>query len=109
MKDKFEDQSALLTRLKTAEGHLHAVIGMVETGASCEQVLHQLNAIRAALRVAGRTLVKCQLQTSARIITEAPQVHVRLAEVQHLMHLYGLWVGRPVPKETIYVDSTLKR
>ena len=106
--DESEGQGALLARLKTAEGHLHAVIGMVENGASCEQILHQLNAVCAALRVAGRTLVKYQLQTSAHIITENTQVHVRLAEVQRLAHLYGLWLGRPIPKETICDDSTLK-
>ena len=106
--DEFEGQAALLTRLRTAEGHLHAVIGMVEAVASCEEVLHQLNAVYAALRVAGRTLVRCQLQTSAHIMTENPQADVRLAEVQRLMRLYGLWIGRPVSKETIYDDSTHK-
>jgi DNA-binding FrmR family transcriptional regulator len=50
---EFEGQDALLTRLRTAEGHLHAVIGMAENGASCDEVLHQLNAVCAAIRAAG--------------------------------------------------------
>lgn len=105
---KSEEQDALLARLKSAEGHLHAVIGMVESNASCEQVLHQLNAVCAALRTAEHTLLQCQIQTSVRIITEATNTHIRLAEMERLKHLYGLWVGHPLPMETIYDDSTLK-
>jgi DNA-binding FrmR family transcriptional regulator len=107
--DEFEGQAALLIRLRTAEGHLHAVTGMVENGASCEQVLHQLNAVCAALRAAEQTLVRCQLQTSARIIMEEPQAQTRLAEVRRITRLYGLWAGHPLPKEPNCDDTTPHR
>ena len=106
---KLEGQDALLTRLKSAEGHLHAVIDMAENGVPCEQVLHQLNAVCAALRAAEQTLVQHQLQTSARIILEEPQAHARIAEVRRLAHLYGLWTGHPLGKETNRDDTSLKR
>lgn len=106
---ELEGQDALLARLKSAEGHLHAVIGMVESGTSCDQVLHQLNAVRAAIRAAGQALVRRQLQTSAQIILEEPQAHARIAEVRRLTRLYGLWVGHPLAKETNYDVTTFKR
>ena len=33
-----ESRQAIANRLRTAEGHLHAVTGMVESGAPCEEV-----------------------------------------------------------------------
>ncbi len=107
--DEFEEQVALLTRLRTAEGHLHAVVGMAENGAPCEEVLYQLNAVYAAIRAAGQILVQCQLQTSARIIVEEPQVNARIAEVRRLTRLYGLWMGRFLLKEIDRDDTTSKR
>ena len=80
----------LLARLRSTEGHLHAVIGMVESDASCEEVLHQLNAVCAALRATEFTLVPCQVDTSLQIIAVAHQVDIRLAEVQRLAHLFRL-------------------
>jgi uncharacterized protein len=99
---------ALLARLKSAEGHLHAVIGMVESGTPCEQVLHQLNAICGALRAAEHTLVQCQLHASFQIITEDSHDHIRLAEVQRLTRLYGQLVRHPLVRETVCDDSTNK-
>jgi len=52
-----EEQVDIVRRLRSAEGHLGAVIGLLEAGKPCEQVLHQLGAVRAALRVAGARLV----------------------------------------------------
>ena len=49
---KPEQPSEIVRRLRCAAGHLNAVIEMTETGQPCEQVLHQLNAVEAALRVA---------------------------------------------------------
>ncbi len=51
-----KEHSAIVGRLKSAAGHLRAVIGMVEAGKSCDEVLHQLGAVQAALAVAGGAL-----------------------------------------------------
>ena len=47
---KPDQQSEIIRRLRCAAGHLNAVIEMTEAGQPCEQVLHQLNAVQAALR-----------------------------------------------------------
>lgn len=39
----------LLTRLKVAKGHVAAVVHMIEEDKSCEEILLQLEAIRASL------------------------------------------------------------
>ncbi len=41
-------QVNITVRLRSAEGHLGAVIGLLKAGKPCEQVLQQLNAVRAA-------------------------------------------------------------
>ncbi|AHF06570.1 metal-sensitive transcriptional regulator [Desulfitobacterium metallireducens] len=45
-----EEQNKILTRLKTVKGHVAAVERMVEDGKSCEEVLHQLIAIKSAVQ-----------------------------------------------------------
>ncbi len=54
--NRLNDHDALLNRLRSAEGHLHGIIGMLEADEPCEQVLHQLEAVEAALEAAGRAL-----------------------------------------------------
>lgn len=45
-----EERKKILTRLKTVKGHVAAVERMVEEGKSCEEVLHQLIAIKSAVQ-----------------------------------------------------------
>ena len=47
-----EERNEIVRRLRVSEGHLHVIIGMVESNQPYEQVLHQLRAVRAALRAA---------------------------------------------------------
>lgn len=48
------DKSDVLNRLRSARGHLDAIIGMVEEDAYCVDVLKQIAAVRAALDRVGR-------------------------------------------------------
>jgi DNA-binding FrmR family transcriptional regulator len=43
------DTEDILKRLKSAEGHLRGVIRMVEEGVYCIDVIHQIQAVQAAL------------------------------------------------------------
>jgi DNA-binding FrmR family transcriptional regulator len=45
-------------RLAKAEGHLHSVRGMLDSGRDCSEVLLQLAAVRAAVDNAGKELLK---------------------------------------------------
>lgn len=85
---KPEQPSEIVRRLRCAAGHLNAVIEMTETGQPCEQVLHQLNAVEAALRVAGTRLIVCQAQSSQAIILDSPSPQQRISEIRRLQTLY---------------------
>lgn len=50
---KPNQQPEIIRRMRCAAGHLNAVIKMTEEGKPCEQVLHQLDAVQAALQAVG--------------------------------------------------------
>ena len=85
---KPDQQSDIIRRLRCAVGHLNAVIEMTESGQPCEQVLHQLNAVEAALRMTGTRLIICQAQSSQAIILDSPSPKQRTSELKRLQSLY---------------------
>jgi len=93
-----KDQSEIVNRLRSAEGHLRAVIRMVEEDEPCEQVLHQpcpepaerVGAVEAALRAAGGILLDCQVQRCVEIILHNRCADERVAELERLARLYPL-------------------
>lgn len=48
---------ALIARLKRADGHLRAVIGMIEDGKPCLEIAQQLQAVEKAVANAKRALI----------------------------------------------------
>ena len=82
----------LLQRLRSANGHLQAVITMVEAGEPCEAVLHQLGAVQAALRCAGRALIRCQLEQSANSLLNDSFPETRVQTLLRLSNLYSLLI-----------------
>ncbi len=87
-----EERTDIVKRLRSAEGHLGAVIGLLEAGKPCEQVLHQLGAVRAALRAAGARLLDNQIDYSEEIIQYSSCPEDRAAELTRLVNLYFLVV-----------------
>ena len=85
---KPDQQSEIIRRLRCAAGHLNAVINMAESGEPCEQMLHQLNAVQAALRAAGAKLLICQSQSSQAIILDSTSPERRTSELKRLQTLY---------------------
>ncbi len=55
---KHASNPRIATRLKRAEGHLRALIGMLAEGRSCVDLAQQLHAIEMALGNAKRELVQ---------------------------------------------------
>jgi DNA-binding FrmR family transcriptional regulator len=92
---KLNQQSDIVRRLHCAAGHLNAVIKMAEAGQPCEQVLHQLGAVEAALHAAGSKLIICQAQSSQSIILNGPSPEKRLAELKRLQSLYTIFLQYP--------------
>lgn len=83
-----EEQAEVIQRLRSARGHLEAIINMLEAGEPCESLLHQLGAVRAALQAAGGRLLACQLRTSQEFIRHSPSAEDRVAETHRLIMLY---------------------
>ncbi len=60
-----DDTSAILNRLRRAEGQLAAVIRMLEQGRDCREVVPQLAAVSKALDKAGFAVVASSLRECA--------------------------------------------
>lgn len=89
------EERNLVARLRSAEGHLRAVVAMLESGQPGEAVLIQLAAVQSALQVAGFLIVKSQLQRSADVIMLDPCPDQRCAELNRLLELYKLLSKHP--------------
>ena len=57
-----EENKAIITRMKRANGHLTSVIRMMEEGSDCEAVLTQLAAVNKAIARAGYAIVATGMQ-----------------------------------------------
>jgi DNA-binding FrmR family transcriptional regulator len=99
-----DQHSEIVRRLRCAAGHLNAVIEMTEAGQPCEQVLHQLNAVEAALRVAGTRLLICQAQSSQAIILDSHSQEQRLSELKRLQSLYTFFTKHSNHNSEVYYD-----
>ena len=57
-----DETKAIITRLKRANGHLAAVIRMLEEGSECEDALTQLAVVNKAIARGGYALVATGLE-----------------------------------------------
>ena len=58
------DRSAVLNRVKRAQGQLAGVLRMIEDGRELTSVIHQLKAVSSALDRAGFAMVAAEWRTS---------------------------------------------
>lgn len=56
-------RGSVLNRLKTARGHLDAVLRMVEEDSYCPDVMKQLSAVQGSLERASRVVLRNHLET----------------------------------------------
>jgi len=56
------DADAVVNRLKRIEGQIRGLIGMIEGGKSCEEVLVQISSAKSALHKAGQAFLEGHLQ-----------------------------------------------
>lgn len=90
-----KQQPDIIRRLRCAAGHLNAVIEMAEADQPCEQVLHQLGAVEAAIHAVGSKLIICQAQTIQSTILDSSSPKQRLAELKRLQSLYTILLQYP--------------
>jgi DNA-binding FrmR family transcriptional regulator len=98
---KSDQQSEILRRLHCAAGHLNAVIEMTETQQPCEQVLHQLHAVQAALHIAGVKMIQCQAQSSQDVILNSSSVSQRADELERLQSLYVIFLKYSIHRNEV--------
>jgi len=84
-------QSEIIQRMRIAAGHLNAVIKMAEENETCEQILHQLHAVQAALNAVGHGLITCQIRDSQKSILESSSAEERLFELKKIQSLYTVF------------------
>jgi CsoR family transcriptional regulator, copper-sensing transcriptional repressor len=60
---KTEHERAVVNRLKTARGHLDAVLRMVDEDKYCPEIMKQLSAVQGSLERASRLILRNHLET----------------------------------------------
>ena len=58
-----EEQKALLTRLKRAEGQIRGIERMIEEDAYCPDILIQVSAVTSALNSFNKELLACHIKS----------------------------------------------
>jgi DNA-binding FrmR family transcriptional regulator len=56
-------KSDLLARLRRIEGQIGGIRNMVERDVYCDDILHQISAVQAALKSAGQLLLRSHIQS----------------------------------------------
>lgn len=76
----------VITRLKRAGGQIQGVIGMIESGRSCRDVVAQLAAASSALHKAGYKLISSNMQEC--LLDGSPEAQQSAKELERLfIHL----------------------
>ena len=89
-----EIQAEVVWRLNTTAGHLHAIRKLVEAGRPCKEVVHQMKAVKAALRVVESRLIDYQVKHSEEIILNG-SIEAQIEELARLNKLYEVLVQQP--------------
>ena len=63
---KQEGKKAVIKRLLSVDGHLKAVIQMVEEDKTCDEILLQLSAVESAIHNVGKTILKNHLESCVK-------------------------------------------
>ncbi len=95
MKDVHE--KAVLNRLKTARGHLDAVIRMVEDDTYCPDLMKQLSAVQGSLERASRIVLRNHLETCVAAAMVAGRTDEIVEELMEALR-YDRTVTGPGPE-----------
>ena len=95
MKDHHE--RAVLNRLKTARGHLDAVIRMVEADTYCPDLMKQLSAVQGSLERASRIVLQNHLETCVAAAMVAGRTDEIVEELMEALR-YDRTVTAPGPE-----------
>ena len=94
---KPQHEKAILNRLKTARGHLDAVVRMVEQGTYCPEVMKQLSAVQGSLEGASRLVLRNHLETCVAAAMQAGRTSEIVDELMDACATIGSQRG-PAPR-----------
>jgi DNA-binding FrmR family transcriptional regulator len=103
MKDVHE--KAVLNRLKTARGHLDAVIRMVEDDTYCPDLMKQLSAVQGSLERASRIVLRNHLETCVAAAMVAGRTDEIVEELMEALR-YDRTVTGPGPELSLTKDGS---
>jgi DNA-binding FrmR family transcriptional regulator len=91
MKDSY--RRSVVNRLRSAQGHLDAVLRMVEEDAYCPDVMKQLSAIQGQLEGANRLVLKNHLETCVAAAMVAGRTDEIVEELMEAMRFDRVTTG----------------
>jgi CsoR family transcriptional regulator, copper-sensing transcriptional repressor len=86
-------QQALLNRLKTARGHLDAIVRMIEDDAYCPDVMKQLSAVQGSLERASRLVLRNHLETCVAAAMQAGRIDEIVDELMEALRYDRVTTG----------------
>jgi len=86
-------KSAVLNRLKTARGHLDAVVRMVEDDTYCPDVMKQLSAVQGSLERASRVMLRNHLETCVAAAMQAGRTEEIVDELMEALRFDRVATG----------------
>jgi DNA-binding FrmR family transcriptional regulator len=84
-----EERAEMIQRLRVVGESLCSIHALLQAGAPCGQVLHQLCTVQAELQALKIRMLNCQINASKNIIQFNPSANDRLAELHRLFDLYN--------------------
>lgn len=84
-----QQQQNLIKRIKTAQGHLGAIIGMVENDKYCMDIIHQNHAVIEALRKVNELILEGYLGECALDAVNSKSPAKRKQAVKELVKIYS--------------------
>jgi len=89
-----DEQSKIVNRLKSVEGHVRGVTKMVEEGVYCMDIVNQISAIQAALHKVSALVLDQHLHTCVTTALRGDDATERERVINELLELFKT-TGKP--------------
>jgi len=89
-----DEQSKIVNRLKSVEGHVRGVTKMVEEGGYCMDIVNQISAIQAALHKVSALVLDQHLHTCVTTALRGDDATERERVINELLELFKT-TGKP--------------
>jgi len=96
---KEEYRRSVVNRLRSAKGHLDAVLRMVEEDAYCPELMKQLSAVQGQVEGASRLVLRNHLETCVAAAMVAGRTEEIVDELMEAMRFDRVTTGPTAPAE----------